>query len=77
MMGCKHCDFKKPKGIGYPEGKPMATNEEGRIVLMHENGCRAIPDENEYIIDCDLFGVGMYAVINFCPICGRKLKDDA
>lgn len=75
MMECKHCNFKKPKGIGYPEGKPMAYNEEGRIVLVHENGCHAIPDKNEYRIECDLFGSGMSAVVNYCPKCGRKLGD--
>lgn len=80
-MTCKYCDFKNPKdgqkytaGL-YPVGKPLSYSEDGYIIMSHKNGCPANPDENKYQIEFDLFGVGIYTEINYCPKCGRKLGD--
>lgn len=37
--------------------------------------CKMNPDRNKWIISAYVNGGNLYAVINYCPMCGRNLND--
>lgn len=85
-MSCKYCDVKCPRedaviGIGHrPIGKPFFTNRDENGVyawaaIVHDDGCQALPDEDEWRIYCMDGGFGHYIDIDFCPVCGERLGD--
>ena len=37
--------------------------------------CKDLPNRDEWHLQEGKFGVFLYAQINYCPMCGRKLGD--
>ena len=76
QMSCRYCDAK-PRGSHRFKGlvgKPILRNNEGHYIqIEHDIGCPTLPDWDEWRMTFWQFGVGIYAPINYCPICGRRL----
>lgn len=87
-MACEYCDFKVPQPdtpyrvgnapIGRPLSKRWDEYYNDFIALCHDDGSRCNPplDIDQYIIVWDRSGNGFYASINYCPMCGRDLRED-
>jgi len=66
---CEYCDMKN---------KPMAYRFDGiykeKIYVQHLIPAKLRPN-GQWIIKAEVASGPIYANINFCPMCGRKLKE--
>lgn len=45
------------------------------IAVRKLGPCKMNPDRNKWIISAYVNGGNLYAEINYCPMCGRKLSE--
>lgn len=69
---CEFCDENKTKYLS-KRSDDIYGNE--FIAVRKLGPCKINPDRNKWIISAYVNGGNLYAVINYCPQCGRKLTD--
>ena len=72
------CEFCEPDKKN--KCKPLvkrfdSINGYEKIELKHAIPCKALPNRDEWHLSVFSFGACIYAQINYCPMCGRKLGD--
>jgi hypothetical protein len=72
---CEYCEPNKDNKC-----KPMMKcldnlNGYERIKIHHVRPCKMCPTQDYWRLDCERFGVFVGVKINFCPMCGHKLKE--
>lgn len=72
------CEFCEPDKKN--KCKPLvkhfdSINGYEEIKLHHSRPCKAFPNRNEWHLSVLSFVACIYAQINYCPMCGRKLED--
>lgn len=70
---CDFCDENKNK---YLSKRRDDIYGQEFIAVRQLGPCKINPDRNKWIISAYVNGGNLYAVINYCPHCGRKLTDD-
>lgn len=46
-----------------------------KIALCHLLPSKSLPNRDCWAIEATRFGVGIYAKVNYCPMCGRELGE--
>ena len=74
---CKFCEPNKDNKC-----KPLMQcldklNGYERVRVHHTRPCKADPNRDFWRLYCERFGVFIYAEINYCPMCGRKLTNQS
>lgn len=67
---CKYCEDDSKEHIAKRRDSIYGTEF---IAVRHVKPCKANPNRNFFCVDAYINGSNMYAKINFCPMCGRKL----
>lgn len=72
------CEFCEPDKKN--KCKPLVKRVDGingyeKIELQHVLPREALPNRDEWHLQVMSFGTCIYAQINYCPMCGRKLGD--
>ena len=70
---CQYCDETKEK---YLSLRRDDIYDKEFIAVRKLRPCKMNPDRNKWIISAYVNGGNLYAVINYCPKCGRKLSED-
>ena len=69
---CEFCDENKTK---YLSKRSDDIYGKEFIAVRKLGPCKMNPDRNNWIISAYVNGGNLYAVINYCPHCGRKLTN--
>lgn len=70
---CEYCDENKNKYLSIRRDDIYGQE----FISVRKLGpCKINPHRNKWIISAYVNGCNLYAVINYCPHCGRKLTDD-
>ena len=70
---CEYCDETKEKYLSLRRDDIYGKEF---IAVRKLGPCKMDPDRNKWITSAYVNGGNLYAVINFCPMCGRKLTED-
>jgi len=64
---CKYCNAEKAK-----KGIPFGIADDAQLCIMYDNWEE--DDKYHFYIDSETNHIDAYALINYCPFCGRKLE---
>ena len=70
---CEYCDETKEKYMSLRRDDIYGKEF---IAVRKLGPCKMDPDRNKWITSAYVNGGNLYAVINYCPMCGRKLTED-
>ena len=70
---CEYCDETKEKYLSLRRDDIYGKEF---IAVRKLGPCKMDPDRNKWITSAYVNGGNLYAVINYCPMCGRKLTED-
>lgn len=73
------CEYCREHNLRHPKIPLSSRRDEvygaEAIVLHHFMPCEMNPTRDFWAVEAHLAGGNMYAPINYCPICGRKLEE--
>ena len=69
---CEYCNETKVK---YLSLRRDDIYDKEFIAVRKLGPCKMNPDRNKWIISAYVNGGNLYADINYCPKCGRKLSE--
>ena len=70
---CEYCDETKVKYLSLRRDDIYGKEF---IAVKKLGPCKMNPDRNKWIIIAYVNGGNLYANINYCPMCGRKLNEE-
>lgn len=71
---CEYCDETKEKHLSLRRDDIYGKEF---IAVRKFGPCKMAPDRNKWIISAYVNGGNLYAAINYCPMCGRKLTNQS